>query len=396
MANNTAIYTVVTNGYDTVKPFVNEQGYDYYLFTDQQHLEVKGWTTIYTKDPQRKLKILPFDVLKEYDDSLYLDANMSPISVSRFISLVRSSDMLTFKHPVRNCFIDEHYACIEANKAEHSLIRDQLAYNIKVGLKPKSGMYQTGVIYRKHTEEVIQFCSAWYAELSKYTHRDQLSIMTAVHLTGFVPSYLNWNIFNKHFRIYPHNVKPEVNVYYFTPYDTKGNIGKAMNNHCKLVPNDNDWIAVMDGDILFPNPKWGKIVENAIKEYGDKYQLMGCMTNRVGSEHQCIDGMFGEMDLLKHYEIATSLIDAVEPLGNLGIAGYFMLFQKKTWLKCGGFTENTNLAHQFDTEFNKSVRKIGGKLGLIKGLYALHMYRIKSGTDRMMARKDVEHLFVNK
>src|SRR5690606_31268293 len=168
-----------------------------------------------------------------------IDGNITPIAngISRSTSLYKG-DFVTFKHPLRNCFTDEHYACIEHNKAEHALKREQLSYNVKLGLKPKQGMFQTGVIYRNHTDEVIEFCDDWYNEWSKFTHRDQLSIMTAVHNTGFTPVGVPWTVFNKHFKLSPHAVKPSVNVYYFTPYNTSGNIGKAMNDHCKLVPND--------------------------------------------------------------------------------------------------------------------------------------------------------------
>lgn len=394
--NKTAIYTVVTNGYDTVKPVINEPGYDYFLFTDDDKLEVSGWTTIPTKASQRTIKLLPHVYLKDYEASLYMDANITPSTgVSRFISML-TNDMVTFKHPLRDCFIDEHYACIAHRKANEEAILDQLAYNVKLGIKPKSGMFQTGVIYRKHTEEVINFCECWNNELIKFTHRDQLSIMTAVKLTGFTPASINWNMFPKFFKISQHLKKSKPVIHYFTPYNTDGNIGKAMNEHCALVQDPEAWIAVMDGDILFPNPQWGKLVEQAIQNHGKDYSLIGCVTNRVGGEHQCVDGMFGEMDILKHYEKSMEISSSnVIPLGDKGVAGYFMLFQKKTWTKAGGFTEDTRFSHQFDTVFNKSVRRIGGKLGLMTGLYALHLYRIQSGNNRAEARKNISHLFAN-
>lgn len=392
--NKTAIYTVITNGYDTPIPINNEVGIDYIMFTDNPDLVCKGWDIRYTEEPQRKIKILSHVFLEDYQETLYIDGNISvTTNLSTFIRQ-QTSDFATFKHPVRNCFIDEHYACIEHKKANTGDILEQLAYNIKLGIQPKQGMYQTGVIYRKNVKWVRDFCDIWYSELEKHTHRDQLSVMTAVYLTDTRPTELNWNTFQRSFKITPHAHKLPPQVYYFTPYNTSGNIGKAMNEHCSLVQDPEAWIAVMDGDILFPNPQWGKIVEQAIQHHGKNYELFGCVTNRVGGEHQRVEGMENELSILEHYN--RSLQDGeVNPLGNLGVAGYFMLFQKKTWTKCGGFTENISESHIFDTVFNKSVRRIGGRLGLITGLYALHMYRIGQALEVTEARKKVEHLFVN-
>lgn len=58
------------------------------------------------------------------------------------------------------------------------------------------------------------------------------------------------------------------------------------------------------------------------------------------------------------------------------IAGLFMLFPKSVWKLCK-FPEN-NIA--FDDVFSKLVVSKGYKLGLIKGLYVYHQYRIWSDT----------------
>lgn len=392
--NKKVIFTVITNNYDTPNPVTRQNGFDYIMFTDNPDLTVHGWDVRHTTTPQRHLKIYPFDELKEYDESIYLDGNISVVgNMTNLVSSMKS-DFTTFKHPVRDCFIQEHYQCIRLKKADTKLIRDQLAYNVKLGLEPNTGMYQTGVIYRKHTDEVKEFCADWLAELKKFTHRDQLSIMTAVFNTGYTPNGIDWRLFNRYFRLDKHKPMDKPKVYYFTPYDTGGNIGKAMNEHCKLVPND-AWISVMDGDILFPNPQWGVIVEKAIQKYGSKFDLIGCVTNRVGGEHQRVDGMFNEYDIREHYKKSIEIEDS-SVVDTSGVAGYFMLFKKSTWDKVKGFTEDTSKAHIFDTDFNKRVRAIGGKIGMIKGLYALHLYRIWEGDDVTKARNSAKHLFINR
>lgn len=392
--NKKVIYTVITNNYDTPNPVKKLNGFDYILFTDNKDLTAQGWDIRYTDKEQRHLKLYPFDELKDYDASIYVDGNIAILgNISHFITSA-NSDFITYKHPIRDCFIKEHYECIKRNKAEPELIREQLIYNINKGLMPEQGMYQTGVMYRKHTDDVKAFCADWLNELKKFTHRDQLSIMTAVFNTGFKPHGIEWKLFNRYFRLDKHKPIEKPKVYYFKPYDTSGNIGRAMNEHCKLVPDD-DWIAVMDGDVLFPNPQWGVIVERAIQRYGSQYDLIGCVTNRVGGEHQRVEGMFSEYDLRAHYEKSIEIEDS-SVVDTSGVAGYFMLFRKSTWNKVKGFTEDASKSHIFDTDFNKRVRAIGGKIGMIKGLYALHLYRIWEGDNVTKVRNSTKHLFINR
>ena len=101
------------------------------------------------------------------------------------------------------------------------------------------------------------------------------------------------------------------------------------------------------------------------------------------------------MSLHKHWEMSEKLEgSAVEPTS--GVAGFFMAFKKSTWLKSGKFTENKSLSHRFDTEFNNSVRKIGGTIGMMTGVYVTHSYRIWSAyrdweTDRKSTRLNSSH-----
>lgn len=166
-------------------------------------------------------------------------------------------------------------------------------------------------------------------------------------------------------------------IHYFTPYATDGNIGKAYNEACSLVSDPEDWIVIRDGDTMFLTPDWGKQIEANIKAHGEQYGLIGAVTNRIRSPHQRpthVD-MFNEMDMKKHYEVALDLSRkqhlTITPT-QLEVAGFFMAFQKKTWDKVK-FRENTRL---FDVHFSDDTAKIGVKKGILRGLYILHSYRI--------------------
>ena len=95
-------------------------------------------------------------------------------------------------------------------------------------------------------------------------------------------------------------------IHYITPYATDGNIGRAYNEACSLVPAG-DWICIRDGDTMFATPNWGRHIEQVVQKYGESYDLFGAMTNRVGINEQCLPDMFYELSLRRHHEVARLL-----------------------------------------------------------------------------------------
>lgn len=188
---------------------------------------------------------------------------------------------------------------------------------------------------------------------------------------------------------YRDNPKPK--VWYSNPYSTDKNIGKALNEFCALVP-DNDWICLQDGDIMYLTPDWGLQIEQAIQRFGNEYSLIGCLTNRLGRDIQRYNGEFNENhDIISHFSIANEVKNAnfgqvIDITHRKYVAGMFMLFPKKVWNKVK-FTENVAY---FDDLFSNGVIKSGGKLGLMTGLYVYHLYRIWSETPT----KEKTHLLI--
>lgn len=161
-------------------------------------------------------------------------------------------------------------------------------------------------------------------------------------------------------------------IFYSTPFSTNRNPGKSYNEFCELVPND-AWIVLRDGDSMFLTHDWGKKIESIIEEYGNNYDLIGCITNRLRSHNQLHLGQFSEdPNIINHIEIANSLshINTIRPATE--IAGVFMLFKKETWLK-SKFRENT---FAFDRKFCQDILSKGGKIGISEGLYLFHSYRL--------------------
>lgn len=164
-------------------------------------------------------------------------------------------------------------------------------------------------------------------------------------------------------------------IYYFAPFDSEKNIGRSHNQHCEIVPNAEDWICITDSDVLFLLPDTKKQIEDIIQKHGNTYQVFGCLTNRIASPHQRIDGWFTETNIQLHkakaqVAQATNYVDVEET--DINIAGFLMVFQKKTWDKYR-FSDNSI---RFDSEFTDKVKADGGRLAIMQGVYVFHDYRL--------------------
>lgn len=178
-------------------------------------------------------------------------------------------------------------------------------------------------------------------------------------------------------------------IFYSNPYRSDKNIGKAYNDFIKsLQAEDNDWVVIQDGDMMYLTPDWGRRIEDALALDGGKFGLVGCYTNRLNSKNQLHKNTFSEeTDIRKHYEIAlTYNQEGIEPFKHI-VAGLWMAFQIKTWKKLGGFTEN-NIS--CDAIFNAKVRDAGMKVGLIRSLYVFHLYRIWAEKEPWNERKHLK------
>lgn len=164
-------------------------------------------------------------------------------------------------------------------------------------------------------------------------------------------------------------------IFYSNPFSLDKNIGKAYNDFIKnLNAQDDDWIVMQDGDILYLTSDWGKRIYDALALDGDKFGLVSCYTNRLRAKHQLHKNEFSyDLNVRNHYEIALNYQgEGIEEIKQY-VAGFFMAFQYKTWKAVKGFEENSVA---FDSLFSMRVKELGLKIGLIRSLYVFHGYRL--------------------
>jgi len=168
-------------------------------------------------------------------------------------------------------------------------------------------------------------------------------------------------------------------VFHITPARSDKNLGKALNDIIRVLPDDS-WICQRDIDTVpLDHVSFIKQCEDIAKD--GSYQLVGCMTNRLGLHWQIDGGKISDNDSMDYHikrakQLSTKhgskVIEAQKE-----IAGIMFLFPKSLWVEVGGFKEGALLwGSQFwDNEFYERVKKVNGNIGVAIGIYMWHTYR---------------------
>lgn len=203
--NKIAIYTVLTGGYDSLdQPKVIDDRFDYFCFSNDIPKESIGIWQIRKFEgdfPSKQIesrfpKMHPWEVLPEYEFSVYMDANIRIESVEFYNAICKKISQGTtlsgIKHPFRNCAYIEGYEVFTygLEKSMATIVKE-MRFIRKEGLPRRFGMYEANIILRKHSDEKIKSqCELWWEMINKYSRRDQLSYSYTLWKTGIPFDYL--------------------------------------------------------------------------------------------------------------------------------------------------------------------------------------------------------------
>lgn len=175
-------------------------------------------------------------------------------------------------------------------------------------------------------------------------------------------------------------------IYYFKPYDTRG-LGVAYNRHCELVPNDTDWICLLDIDTMFfSSQRIQEELEKVIAGFHPKFAAFTCVTNRAfRRSQQQLQHIREEQNLVALKRRADWQIKnrqgRVEVL-RTPLNGQFLFFPKSLW-RAFPFSEvggsKASPGHRIlgiDTDWRDRLYAAGLRIGLIHALMAVHFYRM--------------------
>jgi len=213
MENKKVVYTVITGDYDSLRKIKKEEGFDYICFTNNKGLKSDSWeirslpedienSELSNVKKQRKLKILPHIYLKEYDLSVYIDANIDVVgSITDFVDKECSKEkgyLFIGKHPDRDCIYDEAKAVLKYKKDKEEIVNSQIDGYRKEGFPEHYGLTQTCIVIRYHNNKnCVRLMNAWWKELEAKSHRDQLSLHYCIWKDGKAElTYLDSSIFH--------------------------------------------------------------------------------------------------------------------------------------------------------------------------------------------------------
>ncbi|SFB10776.1 glycosyltransferase domain-containing protein [Azotobacter beijerinckii] len=182
-----AIYTAITAGYDNLEELTyksTEGNIDYLAFTDCD-IHSQFWKIIPLDEKyahldsvrkSRKPKIVGHPVLENYDYTIWIDGNIDIIGdVNELIGLLDEHDLVTFKHPSRNCVYEEAMACLSRKKDSTEVIKEHVEFLKRQGYPEKNGLNECNVLLRKKTVALEQAMNAWWEIVLNRSRRDQLS-----------------------------------------------------------------------------------------------------------------------------------------------------------------------------------------------------------------------------
>ena len=186
------VYTALFGNYDKIHSIQQEDGYDYFMFTDQK-LENKttNWTILNVEQnlnfsnkrevmkKQRFYKTHPHLFFKNYDLSIYIDTTFK-INGNLDDFLLRifnpNLDIYVLEHPSIITINNEFDAILHFKKESLDIINPIRERYKKEKFPDDNGHAECCLIIRKHNElNCINFMESWFYQISHYSYRDQLS-----------------------------------------------------------------------------------------------------------------------------------------------------------------------------------------------------------------------------
>lgn len=208
--------TALYDAYDELKPVFpqDEEDVDWVCVTDRIPHDPKGWRIIH--DPLDHLhpnraakfpKMFPWDYT-DADRSVWIDASFR-VTSPRFTqeALSYATPIAQFVHPWRDCIYDEAEESSRLSKYTGEDFGAQTVEYVKRGHPEHWGLWATGIIARKHTDDVRVFGSVWDRLIKTGTFQDQVSEPVALRDTDLRPNPLPGTHFSNPWLTYEGSVR---------------------------------------------------------------------------------------------------------------------------------------------------------------------------------------------
>lgn len=192
-----ALVTAVFGGYDVPKALPDGHGFDDAVLVTDVEVEVDGWRTVVEPSflPPRlaakRPKMLPDDYV-DAPASLWLDGSFEVLdgglraAVDEHLSL---GDLVAWRHPFRLDAYDE--AAFSAEVPKYAGNADELQAQVdeyrSAGFPTGTGLWECGMLARRHTQATRLHGQAWLAQCHRWTVQDQVSFPFVCWSRGIDP-----------------------------------------------------------------------------------------------------------------------------------------------------------------------------------------------------------------
>ena len=217
--NRRVIYTAIVGAKDIFhEPIHRLPDTDYICFTNTPNFISDIFTfrplPFSETDPRataRKIKLYPHELFPYHEESLWIDgsqrirANLLPL----FNELATTS-LAVLRHPSRDCLYEEAQACMRGNRSPTSELLAQVTAYQQAGMPSHHGLYETSILFRRHTTENARLMQAWWYELQTHSLRDQISLPYVLWKQKAAIHALDYRLWHDpYFLHYPHRWHPK-------------------------------------------------------------------------------------------------------------------------------------------------------------------------------------------
>ena len=196
------VYTVLIGEHEGLneQPKINFSKLKHYCLTDDVNLKSDNWEMIYVDRlfpfdahrSQRNLKIRPHLIFKNYKYSFYIDNTIVlKDKTENFIRMILKDKEIDINQPIiflpyhsfRKDLISEFNECANLRRDSKIRIYEQLNDYLEINSEyMKNKPYWAGLIFRNHNhKKLIEFSEIWFANVCRYSKRDQLSLIYSAH-----------------------------------------------------------------------------------------------------------------------------------------------------------------------------------------------------------------------
>ncbi len=192
-----AVYTSVFGNYDSfIEPSFSSDLIDYYYISDNKpEIETKYmWIDSREIIPEditnpilknRYVKMHPHLIFKDYDYSIYLDANI--MVCGNIIDFFRENNLgiSVFKHFKRDCIYYEAMSMVNAKRIDVEDVIKTITRYREQGYPLHYGLTEMCVIAREHNKTCNEIMDEWWNAFISRAWRDQLSFMHVLWSKGY-------------------------------------------------------------------------------------------------------------------------------------------------------------------------------------------------------------------